>query len=256
MRKMTNQEVGLMLKRRFDELKLRDGIGKAEFARQHGLKGGDSMISQHISGNRPIGIVAAMRYAKAFGCTAAEINPNIDDDIKQQSLKAAPISREEWDEADRIRSLGGSLISDKPGVVSIPQHREVVASMGGGLMLRDQPGQITEWSVTTEWANKNIPANTGKSNLRIVTGFGDSMRGMFNSGDPLLVDTGVRDLQFDGVYFFRIGSEGFIKRLQRIPGDGVRVISKNSDYETWTITPDMELEIFGRVVKVWKSEDL
>lgn len=139
--------------------------------------------------------------------------------------------------------------------VDIKQYDEVAGAMGNGLFLRDQPGQITSWRVTNEWVQKNVPANTGKHNLCIVTGFGDSMRGMFNSGDPLIVDAGVRELKFDGVYFFRVGDEGFIKRLQRIPGDGIRVISKNPDYESWTITHDMDFEIFGRVLKVWKSEE-
>ncbi len=145
--------------------------------------------------------------------------------------------------------------TNQQGIINIPQYLDVSGAMGNGLTLRDQPGQITGWRVTQEWANKNIPSNTGKENLCIVTGFGDSMRGMFNSGDPLIIDAGVRELKFDGVYFFRVGDEGFIKRLQRIPGNGIRVISKNPDYETWTITPDMDFEIFGRVLKVWKSED-
>lgn len=138
---------------------------------------------------------------------------------------------------------------------TIREYTEVSGAMGNGLLLRDQPGQITGFKVNLEWINKNIPANSGKDNLAIVTGFGDSMRGMFNSGDPLLIDTGVKTLDFDGVYFFRVGNEGFIKRLQRIPKDGIRVISKNTEYESWTITNDMDFEIFGRVLKVWNSED-
>lgn len=137
----------------------------------------------------------------------------------------------------------------------INQYVDVRGAMGSGILLRDQPGQITKLSVNEEWLNKNVPFNTGKQNLAIVTGFGDSMRGMFNSGDPLLIDTGVKTLDYDGVYFFRVGSEGFIKRLQRIPGDGIRAISTNKEYESWTITKDMDFEVFGRVLKVWNSED-
>jgi phage repressor protein C with HTH and peptisase S24 domain len=81
------------------------------------------------------------------------------------------------------------------------------------------------------------------------------MRGMFNSGDPLLVDTGIKSLDYDGVYFFRIGDEGFIKTLQRIPGDGIRVISENKKYETWTIKPDMEFQVLGKVLTVWESKN-
>jgi len=138
---------------------------------------------------------------------------------------------------------------------TIREYIDVRGAMGTGILLRDQPGQITGFKVNAEWINKNVPANSGKENLAVVTGFGDSMRGMFNSGDPLLIDTGVRSLDFDGVYFFRVGNEGFIKRLQRIPGDGIRAISTNKEYESWTITKDMDFEVFGRVLKVWNSED-
>ena len=140
-------------------------------------------------------------------------------------------------------------------LIEIPQHNEVSGAMGNGTVLNDQPGQITGWRVTKEWANKNIPANTGDKNLRIVTGFGDSMKGMFNSGDPLLIDTGVTSVDYDGVYFFRVGNEGFIKRLQRIPGNGIIVISNNHEYRDWTITKDMDVEVFGRVLKVWSGTD-
>ena len=52
-----------------------------------------------------------------------------------------------------------------------------------------------------------------------------------------------------------VGNEGFIKILQRIPGQGIRVVSKNKDYESWTINENMDFEVLGRVLKVWKSED-
>lgn len=127
--------------------------------------------------------------------------------------------------------------------------------MGNGLVLRDQPGVIQSWVVSEEWIDKNIKSHTGAANLCIVTGFGDSMKGMFNSGDPLVVDRGIRSVDFDAVYFFRVENEGFIKRLQRIPGEGVRVISENKKYESWTIKRDMDFEVFGRVVKAWQGED-
>ncbi len=81
------------------------------------------------------------------------------------------------------------------------------------------------------------------------------MKGMFNSGDPLLVDSGVKEVKFDGVYFFRVGSEGFIKRLQRVPSNGIIVISHNESYRDWTITDEMDFEVFGRVLKVWNGSE-
>lgn len=124
-----------------------------------------------------------------------------------------------------------------------------------GLVLRDQPGEIRSWSVTSEWIRKNVPNCTAPGNLAIVTGFGDSMRPLYNPGDPLLVDTGVKSVEFDAIYFFRVGDEGFIKRLQRIPGNGLLAISDNEKYRDWPVTKDMDFEVFGRVIKVWKGDD-
>jgi phage repressor protein C with HTH and peptisase S24 domain len=84
------------------------------------------------------------------------------------------------------------------------------------------------------------------------------MRGMFEPGDPLIVDVGVTELTHDGVYFFAVNAggqdEGFIKRLQRVPGEGVRVISENPKYETYTLRSSTPFRIIGKVLKVWNSK--
>lgn len=149
------------------------------------------------------------------------------------------------DDAHRPQAAGRSI--------EIPQF-DTGGAMGNGLVLRDQPGVIRSISVSPEWLQKNVRSHTGAQNLRIVTGFGDSMRPLFDPGDPLLVDTGVKYVEIDSVFFFRVGEEGFIKRLQRIPGVGIRVISANKEYEPWTITKDMDFEVFGHVLRAWKGE--
>lgn len=141
------------------------------------------------------------------------------------------------------------------GLVRIPQFA-TGGAMGSGLVLRDQPGVIREWKVTREWVEKNVPYYTTLDNLAIVTGFGDSMLGMFSPGDPLLVDRGITKADVDGVYFFRVGEEGFIKRLQRIPGQGVVVISENTKYRDWTITPEMDFQVLAKVLKAWNGQAL
>ena len=137
--------------------------------------------------------------------------------------------------------------------VSIKQF-DTGGSMGSGLRLVDQPGMIKSWQVDKEWIRMNVKQHTSDDNLCVVTGFGDSMLGMYNPGDPLLVDKGVTRCDFDGVYFFRVGDEGFIKRLQRIPGEGLLVISENNKYRDWTIKPDMDFEVLAKVLKVWESK--
>jgi len=133
---------------------------------------------------------------------------------------------------------------------------DVQGAMGGGLVLPEQPGVIKKWHVSNEWAQRNIPSNTGLKNLCIVTGFGDSMKPMFNPGDPLIVDMGVKVVELDATYFFRVENEGFIKRIQRVPGVGKVVISENKSFKEWVLKDDMDYEIFGRVLKVWRGDDL
>lgn len=158
-------------------------------------------------------------------------------------------------ESDASNVVGiGSQLKSRPDELVIPQF-DTGGSMGAGLLLRDQPGVIQSWSVSQEWVQKNVKSHTGAANLCIVTGFGDSMKGMYNSGDPLVVDRGVKSVEFDAVYFFRVGEEGFIKRLQRIPGEGLRVLSENKQYDSWHIKADMDFEVLGRVVKAWQGED-
>lgn len=140
----------------------------------------------------------------------------------------------------------------------IPQYA-AAGAMGAGLVLPDQPGVIHNWQVNREWLDKNARGHSGVKNLCIVTGFGDSMRPMFNPGDPLLVDQGIKTVSADGVYFFRIRDEGFIKRLQRIPtatGMNYRAKSENSkNYDDWSITEDMDFEVLGKVIRVWCGTD-
>lgn len=138
--------------------------------------------------------------------------------------------------------------------VPIPQF-DTGGKMGNGLELRDQPGLIKSWRVDHAWLAQNVRGATAPGNLCIVTGFGDSMRPMFNPGDPLLVDRGVVTADYDAVYFFRVDGEGFIKRLQKIPGKGLMALSENPAYQAWVVEPTMDFEVFGRVLKVWRSED-
>ena len=128
---------------------------------------------------------------------------------------------------------------------------ETGGSMGNGLILRDQPGVIQNWRVDAEWLQHNVRGASSTKNLCIVTGFGESMRPLFNPGDPLIINTAIKEYVGEFPYFFRIDGEGYIKRLQKIPGIGIRALSDNPKYEAWTITPNMDFEI----LKVWKSED-
>ena len=135
-------------------------------------------------------------------------------------------------------------------------------SMGNGVFLEEKPpGIIKSWSVSRDWIRLNVPLYTSTQNLCIVTGFGPSMKPLYNPGDPLLMDSGVTVVDAEGVYFFRVGDHGYIKQLQRIPtenGMSLRAKSLNASYDSFDITQKMmrDFQCFGKILTVWRSEQV
>lgn len=206
-------------------------VGLSTFAKI--VKKPDSQIRDMIAGRKSFGEKITRQFEERY---APELGRGWFDDPEGSNL---PVT----DKCDLC------------GAHQIPQY-DTHAAMGTGLILPDQPGVIQSWQVSKDWISKNVKGYQSVNGLCIVTGFGDSMRPLFNPGDPLLVDTSVTSVDFDGIYFFRVDNEGFIKRLQRIPGEGLRVLSENRErYEPWTIKEGMNFQVLGRVLKVWCSED-
>lgn len=206
------------------------------------------------------------KLAEALGVTSGYItilkNPDTTkDSYRPFNEKTARLLEQTLNLADgwldkEISDSVLTLVNAKDEAIVITQYKEAIASMGVGNYVDGPLGEVINWRVTPDWVRNHVPANTGYQNLRIITGRGDSMQGMFNCGDPLIVDSGVTQMDYDGVYFFRVDDKGFVKRLQSVPGKGIRVISKNQDYPDWYITKDMDVQIYGRVLKVWEGKDL
>lgn len=244
------------LKQRFAELQAaRPDITQADLSRETGAKP-PSVNAWFTGDTKTMKIETAESAAKLYGVASLWLatgkgpkyvsGANINAPSAFLSASGGP--------SNPVVEISSFRGKNKPNELVIPEFN-TGGSMGGGLILRDQPGVIKGWSVSNEWVSKNIKSHSGAENLCIVTGFGDSMKGMFNSGDPIVVDTGVKVVDYDAVYFFRVADEGFIKRLQRIPGEGLRVLSENKQYDSWTIKTGMDFEVFGRVVKAWQGED-
>lgn len=227
-----------------------DYLGQERFGDKFGI-GSQSAVTQFINGLTPLSPKAAALFARGLGCSIRDISPELANAAEQ--LMAGLDVRQSPQDDIQIESPETRAEDAQAGIV-IKQY-DTGGKMGYGLVLKDQPGVITSWTVNEEWISKNVHRITSTQNLAIVTGFGDSMQPLYNPGDPLLVDRGITTVDFDGVYFFRVGEEGFIKRLQRIPGQGILVISDNSKYRDWTIAANSDFEVFGKIVKAWRGED-
>lgn len=85
--------------------------------------------------------------------------------------------------------------------------------------------------------------------LSVVKVRGDSMRGVLENDDTILVDH-TQITPTDDIYAIRLGDEVFVKRIQRLPNK-LRVVSVNPDYEPFEIDlsdDNSNFAIIGKVV--------
>lgn len=223
-------------------------------------------VSQALGETEPFGEDAAITWEDATKLPRGWFNNTwpTPKEAKQHGWRVDapyPHSADELGPAPASPPVAAPEVHD--GEVTIVQY-----PVGGGMdttgrvLPEAEPvGEIKSWRVDREWLRLHVPVFTSIQNLCIVTGFGPSMRPMFNPGDPLLMDRGVNRVEQDGVYFFRVGEEGYIKIIQRVPefdGPGVtlRVISKNKDdFPPYDLSPkNPHLHIIGKILTVWKSE--
>lgn len=82
---------------------------RAQFARDFGVPGGGSMISQNVSGNRPISLDGAMAYARGLGVPISAFSPRIASQLKKAS---------EANDEQGIVKVSGFTSSDEPALMA------------------------------------------------------------------------------------------------------------------------------------------
>ena len=98
------------------------------------------------------------------------------------------------------------------------------------------------------WVKNHL--NASPRDLAVISVKGDSMSGVLEDRDTILINTAERH-PGEGLFVIRIGEDIFVKQLQRLPGGAVQVKSANPLYETFTVDLARaagEFEVIGRVV--------
>ncbi|MBC3953154.1 MULTISPECIES: XRE family transcriptional regulator [Pseudomonas] len=222
------------------------GLTQKDFANQFGLDA--SYLSQLLNGHRKLGEKAAATLEGKIDLPAGTlVTPEISD-ANELLDGAAPKTAPPVDTKKVMESLG---------FITIP-HLNVAASMGYGLVPENQVEVIREMTVHLDWLKTQGVPYSSLENLAIITGDGDSMEGTFRDGDSLLVDRGITEVRTDAVYVFTLDGDLFIKRLQRLTGGALRMISDNPVYPPIMIDgADLEkIHIQARVLLVWNARKL
>ena len=132
--------------------------------------------------------------------------------------------------------------------VFIPLY-DVALSAGHGAWADDIPPKST-LAFRRDWLEAFV--TTDFNNLSVVMVKGDSMAGVLNDKDAILVDHS-RTEASDGLYALRIGNEIFVKRVQRLP-HALRITSANPEYDPFEVplqngdSSDNSVSIIGKVV--------
>lgn len=169
------------------------------------------------------------KLAEAYGINVADLYSGEISEIKLSNIKDTvgnPVDIEEF--------------------VFIPRYN-VQASAGHGADV-GMENIMHPMAFRKYWID-NILGVCAKS-LIVIGVKGDSMEGEINNGDIILINKEDNTL-LNGIYVIRIEGDLIVKRIQRLPGGIIKVISANSAYESFDIdtnNPPLDFEAIGRVV--------
>lgn len=165
----------------------------------------------------------------------------------------------------RRRLLAAAEADDGGGVIELDYYRpgamgdevwiahyDVRAAMGGGQIPHDYPEMFQDVRVSPQHLREMGVEFKEHFHLKMVTGWGQSMAPTIKHRDPLLVDVSIREFVGDGIYMFSWEGHLYIKRLQWIGDDQIKMISDNSRHPPQTIRAN-ETFIQARVLLVWNA---
>jgi len=188
----------------------------------------------------------ALSAAEVVRSMLATQGKRLSEDARRRLLAAA--------EAD---DGGGVLEVDyyRPGAIGDEvwiAHYDVRAAMGGGQIPHDYPEMFQDVRVSPQHLREMGVEFKEHFHLKMVTGWGQSMAPTIKHRDPLLVDVSVREFSGDGIYMFSWEGHLYIKRLQWIGDDQIKMISDNDRHPPQSIRAD-ETFIQARVLLVWNA---
>ena len=145
-----------------------------------------------------------------------------------------------------ITNLEGRQIDYKPSpnLINIPVL-SMEAACGIGTFQNDT--YVTAmFSATREWLARNL--NRNPDHLFLIQAKGDSMKDTIKPNDMVFVDPEDAKSPSDGIWVFAIENQIFLKRLQFLPRQKLKVISDNPAYETYFLDLDEKIRLLARYI--------
>ena len=157
--------------------------------------------------------------------------------------EGSPFPDSEAPKATATDTLGNPVDIDE--FVFVPRY-DIQAAAGHGQLIGDEQPMFA-MAFRRYWIENYVTRDI--KNLSVISVKGDSMEGVLNDGDTILINHG-QTTPRDGLYVLRLNENLLVKRLQLIPGGIVNVISANEAYPTFEIdlkNPTDDVAIIGCV---------
>lgn len=153
--------------------------------------------------------------------------------------------------SDGVTDILGNPV-DLSEFIFVPRYNVAAAAGHGAAVYAEEP--LFCMAFRRYWIENYVTKQPEK--LSVITVKGDSMEGVLNHGDSILINH-AETTPRDGLYVLRIGNDLFVKRVQRIPGK-LLVTSANPSYAPFEIDlnqPENDTAIIGRVEWYGRSID-
>lgn len=200
-----------------------------------------SAVNHYLKGTNALNASIASKFAKLLQVTVDQFSTRLFSEIKQMADTL------DQDRLDEIVSLG----KRPKNSVTIELLDVYAAAAPKGIINVDYPEVIKEITIDQDQVMELLGRKTinGINLINVPT---DSMTPTINKGDVAFIDITCRGYCGEGVYaFVDEYGELFIKRLQRVPNGGMKILSDNPKYSPLDFTQE-ELErcyIVGKLVK-------
>lgn len=142
----------------------------------------------------------------------------------------------------------------KGDTISIAQY-DVRAAMGGGQVPADYREFVKNLVVDKVQLDDLGIKYTAATNLKIITGWGQSMLGTIDDKSPLIVDIGVTEFVDEGVYVFTWLGHLFVKRVQLLDAEHFQLVSDNKAFEPQKARME-DMHFQAKVLGVWNFKRL
>lgn len=247
---LTGKELGAAI----EQARLAKGVSKKKLAEDFGVA--PPSVQGWVKTGR-IDKSKLMELMDYFSDVAKPAHWGLNDRVSEFLSTSSPVATSCEGNESYIVAFNPRKCQD-PHFLTIP-HLDIAASMGHGLTPPEHTIEaIRDITVHMDWL-KTQGLNYSKiENLAIIDGDGDSMEGTFRNGDALLVDRGISDIRTDAIYVFTLDGDLFIKRLQRMTGGSLRIISDNPIYPAIVIEGAQleRVHIQARVLLAWNARKL